>query len=66
MSTDEQLVNGMWGKLGRGSGGLGPVFPAILFCFVSQSNDAGVLVGETGPPARADQTSTFGSSHHWA
>lgn len=42
------------------------VFPVILFSFVSQSNDAGVLVGETGQPAPENQTSTFGSSHGWA
>lgn len=41
-------------------------FSMILFCFVSQSNDAGVLVGETGQPAPANQTSTFGSSSGWA
>lgn len=42
------------------------VFPAILLCFVSQTNDAGVLVGETGQSAPANQTSTFGSRHGWA
>lgn len=52
--------------LGCGPGGPVLVFPAILLCFVSQTNDAGVLVGETGQSAPANQTSTFGSRHGWA
>lgn len=51
---------------GCGPGGLVLMFPAILLCFVSQNNDAGMLVGETGQPAPAYQASTFGSSHCWA
>lgn len=52
--------------LGCGPGGHVLVFPVLLSCFVTQSNDAGVLVGETGQPAPANQTSTFGNSHGWA
>lgn len=34
--------------LGCGPGGHVLVFPGLLLCFVTQNNDAGVLVGETG------------------
>lgn len=52
--------------LGCGPGVSGLVFSAVLFCYVSYSNDAGVLVGEAGQLAPANQTSTFGNSRGWA
>lgn len=40
--------------LGCGPGGHVPGFSGLLLCFVTQNNDAGVLVGETGQPSTSE------------